>query len=152
MKAAEGKLEEADIAAQLVQIADLEKKLKEDSSRLSKEETDIIKALFPGGSITGAPKEQSMKIIDLLENYQRGIYTGALGSIFSNGDMDFNICIRTMTVKDGIGNYPVGGGIVWDSDPLEEWQEAQQKSKIFTPFKSDTDIHHSQIETCTTTY
>jgi len=115
-------------------------------------ETDIIKALFPGGSITGAPKEQSMKIIDSLENYQRGIYTGALGSIFSNGDMDFNICIRTMTVKDGIGNYPVGGGIVWDSDPLEEWQEAQQKSKIFIPFKYDADIHQSQIETCTTTY
>ena len=115
-------------------------------------ETDIIKALFPGGSITGAPKEQSMKIIDSLENYQRGIYTGALGSIFSNGDMDFNICIRTMTVKDGIGKYPVGGGIVWDSDPLEEWQEAQQKSKIFIPFKYDADIHQSQIETCTTTY
>ena len=57
-------------------------------------ETDIIKALFPGGSITGAPKEQSMKIIDSLENYQRGIYTGALGSVFSNGDMDFSICIR----------------------------------------------------------
>ena len=115
-------------------------------------ETDIIKALFPGGSITGAPKEQSMKIIDSLENYQRGIYTGALGSIFSNGDMDFNICIRTMTVKDGIGNYPVGGGIVWDSDPLEEWKEAQQKSKIFIPFNYDSDRHLSQIETCTTTY
>ena len=115
-------------------------------------ETDIIKALFPGGSITGAPKEQSMKIIDSLENYQRGIYTGALGSIFSNGDMDFNICIRTMTIKDGIGKYPVGGGIVWDSDPLQEWQEAQQKSKIFVPFKYDMGICHSQIETCTTTY
>ena len=93
-----------------------------------------------------------MKIIDSLENYQRGIYTGALGYIFSNGDMDFNICIRTMTVKDGIGNYPVGGGIVWDSDPLEEWKEAQQKSKIFIPFNYDPDIHHSQIETCITTY
>ena len=85
-------------------------------------------------------------IIDLLENYQRGIYTGALGSIFSNGDMDFNICIRTMTVKDGIGNYPVGGGIVWDSDPLEEWPEAQQKSKIFTPFKYDADTYYPQLK------
>ena len=113
---------------------------------------DIIKALFPGGSITGAPKEQSMKIIDSLENYQRGIYTGALGSVFSNGDMDFSICIRTMTVEHGIGKYPVGGGIVWDSDPLQEWQEAQQKSKIFLPFKYDTENYHSQIETCTITY
>ena len=120
--------------------------------RTSINETDIIKALFPGGSITGAPKEQSMKIIDSLENYQRGIYTGALGSIFSNGDMDFNIGIRTMTVQDGIGNYPVGGGIIWDSDPLEEWHEAQQKSKIFIPYKYDADTHYSQHETYTPTF
>ena len=71
-----------------------------------------------------------MQIIDSLENYQRGIYTGVLGSIFSNGDMDFNIAIRTMTIKDNLMTYPIGGGIVWDSNPLEEWQEAQQKSHI----------------------
>ena len=93
-------------------------------------EIDIIKALFPGGSITGAPKERSMEIIDTLENYHRGIYTGALGSIASNGDMDFNIAIRTMTMQNNIATYPVGGGIVWDSNPMEEWNEAQQKSKI----------------------
>ena len=93
-------------------------------------EIDIIKALFPGGSITGAPKERSMEIIDTLENYQRGIYTGALGSIASNGDMNFNIAIRTMTMQNNIVTYPVGGGIVWDSNPMDEWNEAQQKSKI----------------------
>ena len=60
--------------------------------KINMTESSIVSALFPGGSITGAPKEQSMKIIDSLENYQRGIYTGALGSVFSNGDMDFNIC------------------------------------------------------------
>jgi len=98
-------------------------------------ETDIIKALFPGGSITGAPKEKSMKIIDSLEGYQRGIYTGSLGYINNNGDMDFNIAIRTMTIQGDRGTYPVGGGIVWDSVPLDEWQEAQQKSEIFAPYK-----------------
>jgi len=102
-------------------------------------ETDIIKALFPGGSITGAPKERSMEIIDSMEKYHRGLYTGALGYIQNDGDMDFNIAIRTMTVENEVGTFPVGGGIVWDSDPLEEWQEAQQKSKTLSPFIYDTD-------------
>tara|TARA_B100000029_G_scaffold513274_1_gene612288 strand:- start:189 stop:1379 length:1191 start_codon:yes stop_codon:yes gene_type:complete len=93
-------------------------------------EKDIFKALFPGGSITGAPKESAMKIIDSLENYNRNIYTGTIGYIKSNGDMNFNIPIRTMTIKNDIGSYPVGGGIVWDSIALEEWEEAQLKSKI----------------------
>ena len=97
-------------------------------------EKDIITALFPGGSITGAPKEKSMEIIDSLEGYQRGVYTGSLGYIFPNGDMDFNIAIRTMTIQQEIGIYPVGGGIVWDSDPLEEWHEAHQKGAILKPF------------------
>ncbi|MBC8255893.1 MAG: aminodeoxychorismate synthase component I [Candidatus Marinimicrobia bacterium] len=97
-------------------------------------ETEIITALFPGGSITGAPKEKSMEIIDSLEGYQRGVYTGSLGFILTNGDMDFNIAIRTMTIQNEIGIYPVGGGIVWDSDSLEEWQEAQQKGAILKPF------------------
>ena len=99
-------------------------------------EIDVIKALFPGGSITGAPKESAMKIIDLLENYQRNIYTGSIGFINNKGDMDFNIAIRTMTVQNKNGSYPVGGGIVWDSNPLEEWQEAQLKSQILFPFNN----------------
>ena len=60
-----------------------------------------------------------------LENYDRGIYTGALGTISNNGEMNFNIAIRTMTIKDSIATYPVGGGIVWDSKPMLEWEEAQ---------------------------
>ena len=99
-------------------------------------EINIIEALFPGGSITGAPKERSMEIIDSIENYSRGIYTGALGSIFCNGDMDFSIAIRTMTINNNIATYPVGGGIVWDSNPKEEWQEAQQKSKIIEMYQN----------------
>jgi len=101
-------------------------------------ESDIIRALFPGGSITGAPKEKSMEIIDTLEGYQRGIYTGCLGYIQPNGDMNFNIAIRTMTVQNEEAVYPVGGGIVWDSDSLEEWQEAQQKGAILKVFQEDT--------------
>ena len=93
-------------------------------------ETNVIKALFPGGSITGAPKESAMKIIDKIENYKRNIYTGAIGYVCSNGNMNFNMPIRTMTIKDDQGTYPVGGGIVWDSVTIEEWEEAQLKSKI----------------------
>lgn len=115
-------------------------------------ETDIIKSLFPGGSITGAPKERSMKIIDSLEEYQRGVYTGALGYIQKNGDMDFNIGIRTMTIQGDIGTYPVGGGIVWDSVPLDEWQEAQQKSEIFSPYNYKSAKEQRNLESASLTY
>ena len=98
-------------------------------------EIDIIKALFPSGSITGAPKESAMRIIDNLENYSRNIYTGAMGFITSKGDMNFNIPIRTLTAKNKIGTYPVGGGIVWKSKIKDEWEEAQIKSKILSNFK-----------------
>jgi len=98
------------------------------------EYTDIFKALCPGGSITGAPKESSMKIIDSLEDYNRGIYTGTIGHIDCNGDMHFNMAIRTMMVKESIAKYGVGGGIVWDSDAIEEWHEAELKSKILDQF------------------
>tara|TARA_B100001029_G_C15062001_1_gene459335 strand:+ start:3785 stop:5002 length:1218 start_codon:yes stop_codon:yes gene_type:complete len=90
----------------------------------------IMKALFPGGSITGAPKEKAMQIIDEIENYNRGIYTGTMGYIKPNGDMDFNIAIRTMTIQNNIIEYPVGGGIVWDSNPENEWEETKTKAKI----------------------
>jgi aminodeoxychorismate synthase component I len=100
-------------------------------------EMDIFAALFPGGSITGAPKEMAMKIIDGLEDYNRGIYTGSLGYITSDGDMDFNIAIRTMTIKDGKGIYPVGGGIVWDSNEEEEWNEAHDKIAVIKSLLSD---------------
>ena len=93
-------------------------------------ESDIIKALFPGGSITGAPKYRATQIIDELEDYNRGIYTGCLGTIMGNGDMDFNICIRTVTLNNNTATYPVGGGIVWDSTSESEYNEAQEKANI----------------------
>ena len=112
-------------------------------------ESDIIRGLFPGGSITGAPKEKSMEIIDTLEGYQRGIYTGCLGYIHPNGDMDFNIAIRTMPIQNEKAVYPVGGGIVWDSDSLEEWQEAQQKGAILKPFQENVQpqkVNHEKTQ------
>ena len=103
------------------------------------EEKDIICALFPGGSITGAPKESAMKIIDNLENYSRDVYTGSIGYIKPNGDLNFNVAIRTMTIKQHVAKYPVGGGIVWDSNPKQEWQEAQLKSEILNPIISSNE-------------
>ena len=93
-------------------------------------EVDIIKAMFPGGSITGAPKESAMKIIDKLEDDNRHIYTGSAGYIMAKGDMYFNICIRTLLKLNQNYEYGVGGGIVWDSNAKDEWDEAHQKSKI----------------------
>jgi len=92
---------------------------------------DIIQALFPSGSITGAPKERSMELIDQIENYNRGIYTGAMGYLSKNGYMNFNVAIRTMHFNDKKGTYPVGGGIVWDSTAKGERIEALDKAKIF---------------------
>jgi para-aminobenzoate synthetase component 1 len=90
---------------------------------------DCLKACFPGGSITGAPKVRSMEIIDELEPTCRGVYTGAIGYLCFSGDMDTNIVIRTMVVKDGWAHFQVGGGIVADSDPDAEYEETLDKAR-----------------------
>lgn len=89
---------------------------------------DILRALFPGGSITGCPKMRSMELISLLEKRRRGAYTGSMGYFSQDGDMDSNILIRTLQIKDTTFSLQVGSGIVIDSDPLEEWQETLQKA------------------------
>jgi anthranilate/para-aminobenzoate synthase component I len=66
--------------------------------------------------------------------------------------MDFNIGIRTMTIQGDIGIYPVGGGIVWDSDSLEEWKEAQQKSEIFSPYKDKPATEQTDLKSVSLTY
>jgi len=106
-------------------VSDINGTLKDNIS-----ETNIFEALFPGGSITGAPKQRAIEIIDQIENYSRGIYTGAMGIISNNGDMIFNIAIRTLTLENQKAEYPVGGGVVWDSTAKGEREEAIQKSKI----------------------
>ena len=90
---------------------------------------DLLKATFPGGSITGAPKVRSMEIIDELEPTRRSIYTGSIGYFGFNGDLDLNIAIRTFLVKDGKAYFQVGGAVVYDSDPEAEYQETLDKGK-----------------------
>ncbi len=87
-----------------------------------------LKAMFPGGSITGAPKIRAMEIIDKLEPTARGIYTGSTGYIGFNGHSDFNIAIRTIVLKDGRAYFQAGGGIVWDSEAESEYDELRCKA------------------------
>ncbi|WP_433746162.1 anthranilate synthase component I family protein [Falsibacillus pallidus] len=89
---------------------------------------DLIKAVFPGGTITGAPKIRTMEIIEELEPVKRGLYTGSIGWIGFNGDMEFNIVIRTMLVKDGQAHIQAGAGIVIDSNPKYEYKESLKKA------------------------
>jgi aminodeoxychorismate synthase component I len=89
---------------------------------------DLVRACFPGGSMTGAPKIEAMKIIDRLEPVKRGVYSGAIGYLDFAGPMDLSIVIRTIVIKDGRCYFHVGGGIVADSDPQAEFQETQDKA------------------------
>lgn len=93
--------------------------------------TDCIKAVFPGGSITGAPKLRSMEIIDELEPVKRGVYCGSIGYIDNSGDADFNIAIRTGIITNNKLYFYVGGGIVADSQPDLEYEETITKAKAF---------------------
>jgi para-aminobenzoate synthetase component 1 len=90
---------------------------------------ELLKATFPGGSITGAPKVRAMEIIDELEPTCRSVYTGSIGYLGFNGDMDLNIVIRTVLVKDGKACFQVGGGIVYDSKPEAEYEETLDKAR-----------------------
>jgi para-aminobenzoate synthetase/4-amino-4-deoxychorismate lyase len=94
--------------------------------------SEIFGALFPAASITGAPKVRTTEIIEALEGDGRGVYTGSIGAIAPDGTMEFNIAIRTVWVdlERGQAEYGVGGGIVWDSDPDEEWREVEHKSRV----------------------
>jgi para-aminobenzoate synthetase component 1 len=90
---------------------------------------DLVKASFPGGSITGAPKVRAMEIIDELESVRRSIYTGSVGYIDFNGDADLNIVIRTFIIKGDRAYYQVGGGIIADSIPELEYEESLDKAR-----------------------
>ena len=90
---------------------------------------DVFKASFPAGTVTGAPKVRAMQIIDELEPVKRGVYSGAVGSLGFNGDMDVAIAIRTAVLKDGRLHVQAAAGIVADSDPMSEWRETQHKTR-----------------------
>jgi len=91
--------------------------------------SSVLAAMFPGGTITGAPKIRTMEIIEELEPVRRGIYTGALGFISWADDVIFNILIRTLVAKDGMAYIQAGAGIVTDSDSESEYEESLSKAK-----------------------
>lgn len=99
---------------------------------------DLIKAVFPGGTITGVPKIRCMEILEGLEPVRRGPYTGAMGYLSWSGDLDLNIIIRTMLLVGGRGYLQVGAGIVADSDPLKEYEETLFKAEAF--FKALSEV------------
>jgi anthranilate synthase component 1 len=90
---------------------------------------DVLKASFPAGTVTGAPKVRAMQLIDELEPLKRGVYSGAVGYLGFNGDMDMAIAIRTAVLKSGTLHVQAAAGVVADSDPQSEWQETQHKAR-----------------------
>jgi para-aminobenzoate synthetase component 1 len=101
-----------------------------------RDSTDLIRAAFPGGSITGCPKIRSMEIIDELEPVRRHIYTGSIGYISFHDTLDLSIAIRTATVFNGRIFFSVGGGVVYDSIPADEYEETLHKGRtLMTVFK-----------------
>jgi len=101
---------------------------------------DLLKATFPGGSITGAPKVRAMEIIDELEPTKRSVYTGSIGYLSFSGDLDLNIAIRTFLVKDKRAYFQVGGAVVYDSDPEAEYQETLHKARALVDALSMTEV------------
>lgn len=109
----------------------------------NKDSVDLIKACFPGGSITGCPKIRSMEIIDELEPTRRHIYTGSIGYISFHDTMDLSIAIRTATVTHQHITFSVGGGIVYDSDPKDEFNETLHKGQtLMKAFKGKGQTNH----------
>jgi para-aminobenzoate synthetase / 4-amino-4-deoxychorismate lyase len=94
--------------------------------------SNFFKALFPCGSVTGAPKIRTMQIINELEKGRRGVYTGAIGYMAPTGEAMFNVPIRTVVLHRDHGEMGIGSGIVHDSDPEQEWQECLLKGKFLT--------------------
>ena len=105
-------------------VATVEGRLRPDAGPI-----DVVRALFPGGSITGAPKIRAMEIIDELEPTRRSLYTGAIGYFSRGGSSAFNIAIRTMLVEGNRVSFQAGGGIVADSDPETEYHETLHKAR-----------------------
>jgi len=97
--------------------------------RSGKNAIDLLKATFPGGSISGAPKVRAMEIIDELEPTRRSVYTGSIGYLSFDGNLDLSIVIRTILVKGKKAYFQVGGAVVYDSDPEAEYIETLDKAR-----------------------
>lgn len=107
-----------------------------------KDVDDIIEATFPGGTITGAPKVRTMEIIEELEPVRRSVYTGSIGWIGFDGDMELNISIRTMIAKDGMAYVQAGAGVVVDSVPKREYKESLKKAAALWKAKELSEEEH----------
>ncbi|TXG99234.1 MAG: anthranilate synthase component I, partial [Zoogloea sp.] len=105
-------------------VSNVEGKLKDGLNALA-----VLRATFPAGTVSGAPKLRAMEIIDELEPTKRGIYAGSVGYLGFHGDMDLAIAIRTAVLKDGQIHVQAGAGIVADSNPEAEWQETRSKAR-----------------------
>ena len=105
-------------------VSNVECELKEDMSSI-----DVLKATFPAGTLSGAPKVRAMEIIDEVETLKRSIYSGAIGNLSWHGGMDLAIAIRTAVIKDEVLYVQAGAGIVYDSIPEMEWQETMDKAQ-----------------------
>ncbi|MBO9131321.1 anthranilate synthase component I [Bacillus sp. 165] len=107
---------------------------------------DVVKAVFPGGTITGAPKIRTMEIIEELEPVRRGIYTGSIGWISYAGEMELNIVIRTLLAKNGQAHVQAGAGIVIDSNPKNEYKESLKKAIALWRAKESSEITNGQVK------
>ncbi|WP_421721815.1 aminodeoxychorismate synthase, component I [Anaerobacillus alkaliphilus] len=107
---------------------------------------DVIEATFPGGTITGAPKVRTMEIIEELEPVRRGVYTGSIGWIGYNGNMELNIAIRTLVAKNGFAYVQAGAGIVIDSDPEAEYKESLKKAMALWKAKELSEEEKSKVK------
>jgi len=113
--------------------------------REGKNSIDLLKATFPGGSITGAPKVRAMEIIDELEPTKRSVYTGSIGYLSFGGDLELNIAIRTFLVKEKRAYFQVGGAVTYDSDPETEYQETLDKARALVDALNTTAVHTRQL-------
>ena len=105
-------------------LATLEAELRPEVSR-----AQLLDAFLPSGSVTGAPKRRAMQLIAELEPHRRGLYTGAVGFLRRDGGLELAMAIRTLTVREGLGHYYTGGGIVADSVPALEVEETLWKAE-----------------------
>ncbi len=108
---------------------------------------DALRAGFPAGTVSGAPKIRAMEIISELEGTQRGVYAGAVGYFSHSGNLETAIALRTMVMRDGIAYIQAGGGIVADSQPAEEYQESLNKARALLRALDEAETHRqSQTE------
>ncbi|NTV47000.1 MAG: aminodeoxychorismate synthase component I [Chlorobiales bacterium] len=106
---------------------------------------DLFKAIYPCGSVTGAPKIRAMQLISELESETRGVYTGAIGFITPKRDAVFNVAIRTVVINDGKGEMGSGSGVVWDSDAGEEYRECELKAAFLSGMQEDFELIETML-------